>query len=163
MKAFYLLVGSIAILAMAMTLGRGNNEMSIMGKQINYGAFRDGVYLGTLAAKGGEAPRLSTGRWLTRADREFFADGYATAYDRMQAFILEGNQLEGNAADGTNGAAFRDGLYLGKLDAEQGRAEKIASGRWVQVRDRESFVSGYRQAYAEETTARLEKNWGKPL
>jgi hypothetical protein len=44
------------------------------------GAFRDGLYLGRLAAEGGRPLRPQTGRWLTEADRTSFAAGYRRGY-----------------------------------------------------------------------------------
>jgi len=46
-------------------------------------------------------------------------------------------------------AAFRDGLFLARLDAEHGRKPHLASGRWSTEADRRSFVSAYLQAYRE--------------
>jgi hypothetical protein len=46
-------------------------------------------------------------------------------------------------------AAFRDGLFLARLDAEHGRKPHLASGRWSTEADRHSFVSAYLQAYRE--------------
>jgi len=44
-------------------------------------------------------------------------------------------------------AAFRDGLYLGKLDAQQGRDPHLSVGRWSRDEDRIAFSSGYQQSY----------------
>jgi hypothetical protein len=49
------------------------------------------------------------------------------------------------AADG----AFRDGLYLGKLAAENGQQLRPAIGRWSNEQDRASFLAGYRRGYDE--------------
>ena len=46
-------------------------------------------------------------------------------------------------------AAFRDGLFLARLDAEHGRKPHLTSGRWSTEADRRSFVSAYLQAYRE--------------
>lgn len=43
--------------------------------------------------------------------------------------------------------AFRDGLYLGKLGAEQGHAMRPAIGRWSREQDRAMFTAGYRRGY----------------
>jgi len=43
--------------------------------------------------------------------------------------------------------AFRDGLYLGRLSAERGRAQQPPSGRWSTEKDRASFAAGYRRGY----------------
>lgn len=47
------------------------------------------------------------------------------------------------AADG----GFRDGLYLGRLTAQQGRPNRPPVGRWSNKHDRNSFLAGYLQAY----------------
>ena len=44
------------------------------------GAFRDGLYLGRLAAESGQAPRLAIGRWSADQDRSMFAAGYRRGY-----------------------------------------------------------------------------------
>ena len=44
-------------------------------------AFRDGLYLGRLAAQRGEEPHISEGRWSNQADRVLFTAGYAQGYD----------------------------------------------------------------------------------
>ena len=43
--------------------------------------------------------------------------------------------------------AFRDGLYVGRLAFEEGRALLPPIGRWSNERDRASFVAGYRRGY----------------
>ena len=50
------------------------------------------------------------------------------------------------AADG----AFRDGLYLGKLDRTAKNPMHPAVGRWATEKDRESFVAGSRQGYNDQ-------------
>jgi len=49
------------------------------------------------------------------------------------------------ASDG----AFRDGLYLGKLAAENGQPRRLAVGRWSTEQDRAMFTAGYRRGYSE--------------
>jgi hypothetical protein len=49
------------------------------------------------------------------------------------------------ASDG----AFRDGLYLGKLAAENGEPRRLALGRWSTEQDRAMFAAGYRRGYSE--------------
>jgi hypothetical protein len=46
-------------------------------------------------------------------------------------------------------AAFRDGLFLARLDAEQGRKPHLMSGRWSSDGDRRLFIAAYLQAYRE--------------
>jgi len=47
------------------------------------------------------------------------------------------------AADG----AYRDGLYLGRLAAQNGRTQQPSTGRWSTKRDRASFTAGYQRGY----------------
>jgi opacity protein-like surface antigen len=51
-------------------------------------------------------------------------------------------------------AAFRDGLYVGKLAAEAGRPLHAPAGRWSRDADRTSFVAGFQRGY-NETLASL--------
>lgn len=46
-------------------------------------------------------------------------------------------------------AAFRDGLFQSRLDAQNGRKPHITSGRWNTDRDRALFITGYQQGYRE--------------
>ena len=54
----------------------------------------------------------------------------------------------GGALFATDGA-FRDGLYLGKLSAQQGQPPRLAIGRWSTEHDRSLFAAGYRRGYEE--------------
>jgi hypothetical protein len=49
------------------------------------GAFRDGLYLGRLAAKRGSEPRIAVGRWATGKDRASFTAGYQRGYSEVLA------------------------------------------------------------------------------
>lgn len=53
-----------------------------------------------------------------------------------------GRSLEAEMA--TDGA-FRDGLFVGRWDAERGRSGPAPIGRWSREQDRESFAAGYRR------------------
>jgi hypothetical protein len=46
-------------------------------------------------------------------------------------------------------AAYRDGLFLGQFDANQGRTRHICVGRWSTASDRNSFVAGYEAGFAK--------------
>jgi hypothetical protein len=46
-------------------------------------------------------------------------------------------------------AAFRDGLFQGRSDAQRSRRQHLAIARWNVDADRRSFVSGYLQGYRE--------------
>jgi hypothetical protein len=50
----------------------------------------------------------------------------------------------------TNDAAYRDGLYLGKLAHEAKRQTHPPIGRWSTEKDRASFTAGYQQGFGEE-------------
>jgi hypothetical protein len=50
-------------------------------------------------------------------------------------------------------AAYRDGLYVGKLVAERGEQRAAPVGRWATQRDRDAFQAGYEQANPEITQA----------
>jgi len=45
------------------------------------GAFRDGLYLGKLAAQGGHVQLPAIGRWSTERDRAMFIVGYERGYN----------------------------------------------------------------------------------
>ena len=62
---------------------------------------------------------------------------------------VQGVHLAGNTVSAQTDGAFRDGWYLGRLDANQGRKPHLASGRWSAPVDRQSFVYAYLQAYRE--------------
>jgi hypothetical protein len=49
------------------------------------GAFRDGLYIGKLAAGRGRPQHPLTGRWSTEKDRASFAAGYRRGYDDFLA------------------------------------------------------------------------------
>jgi hypothetical protein len=44
--------------------------------------------------------------------------------------------------------AFRDGLFLGKLNAENGQRMRPPVGRWSTQQDRAMFLAGYQRGYA---------------
>jgi hypothetical protein len=49
---------------------------------------------------------------------------------------------------------FRDGLYLGKLDAENGREQHPSIGRWNTSENRASFKLGYEEGYRQVRNAK---------
>jgi hypothetical protein len=112
----------------------------------NDAAFRDGAYLGRLAAEAGEAPRVALGRWGSADDRHSFASGYEEGYAKR----LTDMKSQSRATDGP----YRDGLYQGRLDAQDTRPVHITSGRWSRHEDRSSFSQGYKQAYATVSAMR---------
>ena len=52
-------------------------------------------------------------------------------------------------------AAFRDGLYLGKLDANDARKVRPSIGRWSDPKDRASFLAGYQRGYEEARATKI--------
>jgi hypothetical protein len=52
----------------------------------------------------------------------------------------------------TNDAAYRDGLYLGKLAHAAKRQMHPPIGRWSTEKDRASFAAGYQQGFGEEAS-----------
>jgi len=46
-------------------------------------------------------------------------------------------------------AAYRDGLYVGKLEAQRGGQRLAPVGRWATQTDRDAFLAGYEQASTE--------------
>jgi hypothetical protein len=51
----------------------------------NNAAFRDGLYLGRLAAKSGDQGRVAIGRWAAESDRALFKTGFQRGYDEFLA------------------------------------------------------------------------------
>jgi len=49
------------------------------------GAFRDGLYLGKLAAGRNQPPRAAVGRWFSEHDRSMFTAGYLRGYKESMA------------------------------------------------------------------------------
>jgi hypothetical protein len=64
---------------------------------------------------------------------------------QRQPNFLSTNENVSHITDG----AFRDGLYLGRLAAENGVAPHVVSGRWATGADRASFTSGYQKGYED--------------
>lgn len=50
----------------------------------------------------------------------------------------------------TNDAAYRDGLYLGKLAQAANKTMRPPVGRWSTEKDRASFAAGFRQGLGEK-------------
>ncbi|HXZ31070.1 MAG TPA: hypothetical protein VEH30_02205 [Terriglobales bacterium] len=69
---------------------------------------------------------------------------FATASTMISG--VQSSSRTSNAQRATD-AAYRDGLFLGQLDANQGRAAHLSIGRWSSAADRESFTAGYKAGY----------------
>lgn len=70
----------------------------------------------------------------------------ATAASSRVATPQPGQADRFHATDG----AYRDGLFIGHLDRSHGQRHHLASGRWNNPADRQSFVAGYEQGYSEQ-------------
>ena len=76
--ALVICVGTTAVLAVSNHNVKSNPSVEI--GLASDGAFRDGLYLGKLAAESGQAPRVAIGRWSADQDRSRFAAGYRRGY-----------------------------------------------------------------------------------
>ena len=56
---------------------------------------------------------------------------------------------QSRAINALSSAAYRDGLYVGKLAAQRGEQRLAPVGRWSAQDDRDAFLVGYQQANAE--------------
>ena len=87
------LYASVIALSMVPMLYSGRNHNSSSPNdnvaQITDGAFRDGLYLGKLAADGGDEPHVAVGRWATAEDRSSFTAGYQRGYSELLASRAE--------------------------------------------------------------------------
>jgi hypothetical protein len=70
--------GSTAIMKTRSNANEGMAEVTSV--QTTHGAYRDGLYLGKLAASLGDAPHLCTGRWSKKADQDLFSAGFEQGY-----------------------------------------------------------------------------------
>ena len=83
---------------------------------------------------------------------KLFTFALALAVCAGTAALLTNNEppsRQGQSADAqmaTDGA-FRDGLYVGRLAAEGGRAARPPIGRWSGQQNRALFLSGYERGY----------------
>jgi len=90
MKRFALLTSLVALAmgtASMLRAGRHNQFPSANENvaQMTDGAFRDGLYLGRLAAERGAEPHVAIGRWVTPEDRLSFTSGYQRGYGHILA------------------------------------------------------------------------------
>jgi hypothetical protein len=66
------------------TIGATSNQISAPTADVNRtinGPYRDGLYLGSLAANHRQAFHISAGRWAIQKDREAFSEGYRLAFE----------------------------------------------------------------------------------
>jgi hypothetical protein len=81
--ALVICLGTTAMLAVSNHNAKSN--ASVETALASDGAFRDGLYLGKLAAESGQAPRPAIGRWSADQDRSMFAAGYRRGYSESLA------------------------------------------------------------------------------
>jgi hypothetical protein len=72
----------VATLAISLVAEYPFNRGKMPDNSATNGAYRDGYYLGMLAAERGELPHISFGRWSKDADRNSFRKAYRVAYER---------------------------------------------------------------------------------
>lgn len=90
MKRLSLFASVIALGMGTASLLRGDRRVAYFSANDNVaqatnGAFRDGLYLGRLAAERGIAPRVARGRWATAEDQASFTAGYERGYKDVVA------------------------------------------------------------------------------
>jgi len=71
----------------------------------------------------------------------------ALSFGAGAAMSSHGNAADQHLAATATNAAFRDGLYLGKLTAKQGGSPHISRGRWSSESDRAAFAQGYQEGF----------------
>src|SRR5262245_42005534 len=85
MKKFMLFVGLIelCVLLAMIQAGHARNQTPHPTTviQSTSAPFRDGLYLGKLAAQRGAKPDVPTGRWSSDGDRTLFAKGFNCGYE----------------------------------------------------------------------------------
>jgi hypothetical protein len=90
MKKLLLFASVIALGAGTASMLHGNGYAAYFSAnddvaETTNGAFRDGLYLGRLAAARGAVPRVARGRWATAEDQVFFTVGYERGYKEVLA------------------------------------------------------------------------------
>ena len=86
--SLYATVIAFGMVSMSMLYSdRQHNSPATNGNlaQITDGAFRDGLYLGRLAAESGREPHVAVGRWSRAEDRSSFTAGYQRGYSEFLA------------------------------------------------------------------------------
>jgi hypothetical protein len=71
----------------------------------------------------------------------------ALSFGAGAAVTNHANAEDQHLAATATSAAFRDGLYLGKLTAKQGGRPHISAGRWSSESDRAAFAQGYQEGF----------------
>jgi hypothetical protein len=85
-------LGTIAMLASGGHAARQRDPADVL--MASDGAFRDGLYLGKLAAERGRPQHLQIGRWSNERDRALFAAGYQRGYNDSLASAMPATRPE---------------------------------------------------------------------
>lgn len=90
MKRLLLFASVIALGAGTASMLHGNGYAAYFSAnddvaETTNGAFRDGLYLGRLAAERGAVPHVARGRWATAEDQASFTTGYERGYKEVLA------------------------------------------------------------------------------
>lgn len=94
MKGFSVFALAIVVGMAAASVFQGNRHLNFSMTQENVkqatdGAFRDGLYLGRLAAERGSRARIAIARWVNAQDRASFTAGYQRGYNEVLASRME--------------------------------------------------------------------------
>jgi hypothetical protein len=76
-------LGTVAALQTSSRTTPSDARPSVVDQATN-GAYRDGLYLGTLAAGRGDRYHASVGRWAREEDRAAFDAGYEQGYPMVE-------------------------------------------------------------------------------
>jgi hypothetical protein len=86
----------------------------------------------------------------------------ATALGLATTVVLAGRSSRPREVHRSNSqetdAPYCDGLFLGKLDAQEGRTARPPVGRWNSETDRSLFRAGYERGYNEAQVAGIVKH-----
>ena len=77
-----------------------------------------------------------------------------TAGASAALFSVQAPEPQATAINVANDAAYRDGLFVGERAATNGEASHVAVGRWATAHDRDAFLAGYSQGFAEHVSVR---------
>ena len=109
MKAKALVVAAIAVAGILGIRVRQSNSVVI---EPSDAPFRDGRFIGQLAAERGDNPRIPVGRWTEPKDRRSFAEGCRLAYDEMIAKRHRSHKPDSAKLMAAVGPAELTGTYL---------------------------------------------------
>jgi len=91
LSIFTIVIAMCLCTATMIQSGRSRDERQSSGvdaSQVTSAPFRDGLYLGKLAAERGSNSHISRGRWSTEADRASFTAGFQQGYHNRLALHL---------------------------------------------------------------------------